>query len=122
MLALEDRLETTSEIIPIELLVSVNERHQIDWALADEDDVTIFDFSSAVIGLHNSTLTHAHRLEQVISSDMDRSLPLCFESYDSVVIEATWEVDMVSVTPMRKLSRLIKGLVPLSSMHLALSV
>lgn len=117
MLAFQDGLFLATVLIFVCLLVGFDEGHQIDWALPDENYVAIFKTTRVVFGGNNSTLTDAHRFEQVILTDLDASFSFCLERHDCVVIKSVGEINMIGITSMRQVCILIEGLMPRCPMH-----
>lgn len=113
MLAFNDCLLRAIVLLLVLFLILIDEGHQVDGSLANEDDLTIFDTSIRVILLlNNMTLSDIHRLKEVITPNFDRSFPLGFERDNRIVIEPGWEINVIGVSPMRQLRLLVKCRVP----------
>ena len=112
----------TLHLISISLLVGLYKRHQIYWALTDEYDVTILNIIRTVVCLDDSALTHIHWLKFVVSTDSNVPFSLCFECNYCVVIQSTRKVNMVDITSVRQLGRLVERLMPLLAMNGTLTI
>ena len=122
MLAFEDWLLVSIELILVELLIRLDERHEINRALANENNVAIFDVFCVIFSLHNATLPHIHRLERVVSANRNVPLTCRLERNYRVVIKILREFNMISIAPVWQIGRLVKRLAPLLSVHGALAV
>ena len=117
MLAFQDGFFLSTILILVCLLVGFNEGHQIDWALSDEYDVAIFETTRVIFRGNHATLTNAHRLKQVILTDLDAPFSFCLERHNCVIIKPIREINMIGISSMRQVSILVKGLVPGCPMH-----
>ena len=113
MLALKDCFVRTIVLLLVLLFIFIDEGHQVDGSLANEDNLTIFDASIRVINLlHDVALSDVHWLKGVVTPNFDGSLPLCLERDNRIIVELLGEIDVISVSSMRQSRLLVKCSVP----------
>ncbi len=111
MLALKNWLLSTSMLFLVLFLICLNKWYQINWALSNEYDFTIFNFTIC-IWLDNATLTEIQRLEVIVASNRNISFTLRLEGNNCFVIETYREIYMIGVTSVRQFCCFLKCLMP----------
>ena len=112
MLTLHDGLLLATMLLLVLLLVLLNQRQHVDWALADENNLTIFDAACVLFTGDNATLSNVHGIKIVVTADRDLALPLSLERDECVVIEAGRELHVIGITAMGQFRCRVERLVP----------